>query len=146
MVTRTDAAACAAAGYSSCFVDPFAYKMFVNPVPLSPRYWVPGTTVTIMSPPTLSGSFTSNPYVRTTNCGADNQPLLYLGNIKSVLSGPTTINFGGTIGSLPSIEIDYYYSGNVSGVYSKLGEVLWCSKRWSSTLAELDIGTVLTMF
>lgn len=137
-----DAAACGTAGYSSCFVDPFAYKMFVTPVPLTPRYWVPGTTVTIMSPPTLSSSFTLNPYVRTTNCGADNQSLKYLGNLKAVLSGPTTINFGGTVGSQPAVEIDYYYSGNVSGVYQNLekffgalniGQLRWQHWTWNGT-------------
>jgi len=113
----TDQAACQTAGYTSCFVDPNAYKLDISTKKFAPRYWIPGTTVTIMSPPTLTAG-NVNPYQRTTNCGADNQPVLYLGNVKTVLSGPVLTSFGGNAGNLQAAEIDYYYSGNVSGVYN----------------------------
>ena len=114
-------AACKAAGYSSCFLDPFAYKQAVNLTPAFPRYFVPGSTVTLMTPTTLQGGSKVNPFIRTTNCGADNQSLVYLGNKKFVTTGFLTgINFGGIIGVMPYIENDYYYSGNASGVYVNL--------------------------
>jgi hypothetical protein len=115
-------AACIAAGYSSCFVDPFAYKQIVTPRPFTPRYFVPGSTVTIMVPPVLTGGGQVNPYIKTTNCGLDNQPIAYLGNVKVVTSGglamPAGIStWGGDVGAQPTIETDYYYSGSVTGVY-----------------------------
>lgn len=137
-----DQPACIAAGFPNCFLDPFAYKRFVNPVPVAPRYFVPGSTVTILTPTVLSSSSTLNPFVRTTNCGADNQPLIFLGNIKTVTSGPTNVSFGGTIGTVPTIEIDYYYSGNVSGVYQNLekyylalgfGQAKWEHYNWNGS-------------
>lgn len=115
-------AACQAAGYSSCFVDPFAYKQSVNPRPFTPRYFVPGSTVTILTPPVLTGGGQVNPYIKTTNCGADNQPIAYLGNVKvDTLNGltmpPGISTWGGDVGAQPTLEVDYYYSGNSSGVY-----------------------------
>src|SRR5262249_31985137 len=103
-------AACQAAGYSSCFVDPFAYKMSLQPKPFTPRYFVPGTTVTILPPPVLQGGSQVNGFIRTTNCGVDNQPIVYLGNVKTVTSGGITpVAFGGDVGTQPAIETDYYY-------------------------------------
>jgi hypothetical protein len=114
-------AACQAAGFSSCFLDPFAYKMAVNLSPAFPRYFVPGSTVTLRTPSVLQAGSQVNPFIRTTNCGADNQPLVYLGNKKFVTTGPfTDIDFGGVVGQIPYIENDYYYSGDVNGVYVNL--------------------------
>ena len=70
----------------------------------------------------LTGGGQVNPYIKTTNCGVDNQPIAYLGNVKVVTSGglamPSGIaTWGGDVGVQPTVEVDYYYSGNVSGVY-----------------------------
>lgn len=109
-------AACIAAGYTSCFVDPFAYKFSTPGKLFTPRYFVPGTTVTLLSPPVLTAG-NVNAYQRTTNCGVDAQPILYLGNVKTVTSGPTNVSYGGDVGTQQTIEIDYYYSAGIDGIY-----------------------------
>jgi hypothetical protein len=111
-------AACQAAGYSSCFVDPFAYKQIVTPRPVYPALLCSRVRRHDLVPPVLHGRRTSQPYIKTTNCGADNQPIAFLGNVKVVTSGGiATIAWGGDVGTQPTIEVDYYYSGSVSGVY-----------------------------
>jgi hypothetical protein len=102
------------AGFSSCFVDPFAYKQIVTPRKFTPRYFVPGSTVTIMVPPVLTGGGQVNPYFKTTNCGLDNQPIVFSATLRSVTSGGLTMpvgisTWGGDVGVQPTLEVYYYY-------------------------------------
>lgn len=107
--------ACQAAGYSKCFNDPKAYKRAATPRPALPRCWTPGTTITLMQPATLQ-SGNVNPQIRTTNCELDGEPLKYLNNVKFVTYGPQTVSWSPT----QKIINDYYYSGDVNGVYQNL--------------------------
>jgi hypothetical protein len=139
-------AACQAAGFTSCFVDPFAYKMALTLRRFTPRYFVPGTTVTILTPPVLTGGGQVNPRIRTTNCGADNQGVSYLGNVKTVTSGPNNppafLVGNNVTATTPTIETDYYYSGDVTGTYQNrerfwfvkgLGWAGWDHALWNGT-------------
>ncbi len=112
----------------------------------TPRYWVPGTTITLMTPSTLTAG-SVNPGIRTTNCGADNQPLRYLGNIKTVTTGPNTVVWGGSVGTAATLEVDYYYSGSSLGVYQDrerfffvkgFGRVSWDHANWNGTTYVVD--------
>lgn len=112
----SDQAACG----GSCYNLSSAWKMSLSPHAAIPRYFTPGTHVIIMIPPVLTAG-NVNPYLRTTNCGTDNQTIKFLGNVKFDTFGPsTTRNWGGDVGNAPVIENDYFYSGNVSGVYQNL--------------------------
>ena len=96
-------AACQAAGFSSCFNDPFAYKLFVTPVPVAPRYFTLGGSDVVIK------SASPNNYVRTTNCGTDAQPLINLGNIMGITHDAGVVAWGGSVGSVETIEIQYYW-------------------------------------
>lgn len=109
-------AACQLATGGPCFSDAMAYKMSVTPKQLAPRFVTVGQGFTIMTPATLQSGSNVNPFIRTTNCGVDNQALKYLGNVKMVGSWPT-LSWGGSVGTALTLEIDYFYSGNASGVY-----------------------------
>jgi hypothetical protein len=91
-------------GDQAQFSNADAYKAFLTPVPVIPRFFdTTGPAVTIDT----SGT---NPFVRTINCGADNQPLVHLGNTRGVTNPPTVMLWPG-LGSFPTIRVDYYYGG-----------------------------------
>jgi hypothetical protein len=79
-----------------------AWKRFITPVPVIPRFFVPGSTVT----KTTNGS---NPIERTTACGTDGEPLINIGNVTAVTTGPVTVAWGGSVGTQPTITVTYYY-------------------------------------
>lgn len=140
-----DQAACQAAGYTSCFLDPFAYKMFVKPVPVSPRYFtLGGSDVVIKSPG-------PNNFVRTTNCGADNQPLINLGNIMGITHDAGNVAWGGSVGTVRTIEIQYYWGITnedtvppQSGTRERyelaqgFGQVQWDTSHWNGSSWVVD--------
>jgi hypothetical protein len=120
-----DAATCVANGFSSCFLDPNAYKRFLTPVQMLPRNFTYGSTVTIDTPG-------PNTFVRTTNCELPGTVTnINLGDVRSVTSGPFNMTWGGTLDSgpgvtptsgpeidnvngIPTLENDYYYGGTLS--------------------------------
>jgi hypothetical protein len=115
-----DANTCVANGFSSCFLDPNAYKRFLTPVQLLPRMFTYGSTVTIDTPGT-------NTFVRTTNCELPGTSTnVNLGDIRSVTTGPFNMTWGGSIDSgagggvidnvngVPTIENDYFYGGTIA--------------------------------
>lgn len=140
-------AACAAAGYSSCFVDPFAYKLFVTPVPVAPRYFVLGSSDVVIKSPS------PNNFIRTTNCGTDAQPLINLGNIMGILhddgvvsATPEGLTFGGSIGTTHVLILNYYWgianettvppqSGTRERYFlsNKFGQFIWDTSSWNGT-------------
>ena len=67
------------------------YKRFLEPLPLCPRFFTPGTQVVIdtAGPNTLE---------RTVNCGADSQAPINLGDVRTITSGPIDIDFEGDVG------------------------------------------------
>jgi hypothetical protein len=67
-----------------------AWKRFLTPVPVIPRFFVPGSTVTKI---TLG----TNPIERTIACGTDGEPLINIGNISEVTTGPENRTWGGDI-------------------------------------------------
>ena len=107
----TDQPACHAAGYGSCWIDPFAYKRFITPVPMMPRFFTQGTTITIDTPG-------PNTFVRTTNCESSFTNI-NLGDVRAVTMGPFNMSWGGSIGTQPTIQNDYYYGGRISGATFK---------------------------
>jgi hypothetical protein len=76
----TDNAVCVAAGFSSCFTDPNAWKAEINPTPWWPRYFVPGTDIITLTPG-------PNVYVKTATCGTDNQVIISNGDTKGEIQG-----------------------------------------------------------
>jgi len=142
--------ACQAAGFSSCFTDPFAFKRFVAPLSAMPRYFTLGGADVVLNHPS------PNNFMRTTNCGVDNQPLINLGNIVEIthdgdyFAGGTTRAFGGSIGTVHTIERLHfwglstvtapYQSGHVE-VYDLVlgfGQVEWRSFHWGGSSYVLD--------
>jgi hypothetical protein len=135
-----DQAACIAAGYSSCFLDPFAYKMFNVPVKVAPRYFtLGGADVVVKSP-------SPNNFVRTTNCGVDKQPLINLGNIMGITHDAGNVNWGGSVGTVRTIEIQYYWGianettvPPQSGTRERyelalgFGQVVWDTSHWNGS-------------
>jgi hypothetical protein len=88
-------ATCIAEGWTSCFSDPQAYKLYDNPVALWPRYHVPGADDVTYTPG-------PNKYKPTTNCGADNQAEIDNLGVRGELTGPFTditwqTTYGGNI-------------------------------------------------
>jgi hypothetical protein len=147
-----DQAACIAAGYSSCFLDPFASKMFVTPVPVAPRYFtMGGPDVVIKSPG-------PNNFIRTTNCGADKQSLKNLGKIMGIThddgvvsSTPEGLSFGGSIGTVHPILINYFWgiadettvppqSGTRERYFlaPPFGQFLWDTSHWNGSGWTID--------
>lgn len=135
-----DQAACIAAGYSSCFLDPFASKMFVTPVKVAPRYFtLGGSDVVVKSPG-------PNNFVRTTNCGADKQPLINLGNIMGITHDAGNVAWGGSVGTVRTLEIQYYWGianettvPPTSGTRERyelaqgFGQVQWDTSHWNGS-------------
>lgn len=140
-----DQPACVAAGYSSCWTDPFAYKRFVNPVPVAPRYFtLGGADVVVKSPG-------PNNFQRTTNCGADNQPLINLGNIMGITHDAGNVAWGGSVGTQRTIEIQYYWGianettvPPQSGTRERyelaqgFGQIQWDTSHWNGTGWTID--------
>jgi hypothetical protein len=88
-------ATCIAEGWTSCFSNPQAYKLYDNPVALWPRYHVPGADDVTYTPG-------PNKYKPTTNCGADNQAEIDNLGVRGELTGPFTditwqTTYGGNI-------------------------------------------------
>lgn len=140
-----DQPACIAAGYTSCFLDPFAYKRFVTPVPVAPRYFtLGGADVVIKSP-------SPNNFQRTTNCGTDNQPLINLGNIMGITHDAGNVAWGGSVGTVRTIEIQYYWGianettvPPTSGTRERyelaqgFGQVQWDTAHWNGSSWVID--------
>src|SRR5579859_3781220 len=142
--------ACQQAGYTSCFTDPFAYKMFVKPVSAMPRYFtLGGPTVWLAHP-------SPNNFIRTTNCGVDNQSQINLGhmlegtNDGDYLAGTSTRAFGGSVGTQHTIERLHAWgltsvaippqSGHLE-IYDLVhgfGQVEWRSYHWGGSSWVLD--------
>lgn len=132
-----DQATCQANGFSSCFVDPNAYKRQTTPggVQVMPRFFIPGSTITIDTPG-------PNTFIRTTNCELPGTTAsVNLGPVHTVTSGPTMINWGGSIGLAPTIENDYEYTLS-NGVYQNKevfqyvknhGLMSWTLYAWNGT-------------
>ena len=89
-------------GFANCFLSPTAYKKFLTPVPIAPRYFTLGGADVVIN------SAGNNPIQRTVNCGTDGQPNINIGNIVGVLHDAGTM----TIGSVTArtLIINYYYS------------------------------------
>lgn len=134
-------------GDQNAFTNDQAYKRYetthgyptAQGVPLTPRFFtLPTTNQTISTITTLA----PNPVQRTINCGADNQSPIEIGDIQGVLTGPTTIDWGGSVGLQTTIIINYYYSGN-SGVYQNRERYFlvkyWGQVQWDH--ATLQSGT-----
>lgn len=68
----------------------------------APRYFMPGSTITLDSP-------SPNNIHRTINCEADHQALINLGAVKCVTTGPVLTDWGGDIGNVPTITTAFYY-------------------------------------
>ncbi len=97
---------------TGAYTNPKAYKRYLTPVPLMPRFFVPGTVVTTITPG-------PNTIHRTINCDLDGEAPINIGQIKGVLSGPTTIDFGGQIGAQPTLQLQYHYGfQSGSGLYN----------------------------
>jgi hypothetical protein len=119
--------------------NPAAYKRFVTPVPLMPRFFVPGSTFTIDTPG-------PNLIKRTVNCEVDNQTPFDLGHIRGVTSGPTTIAWGGDLGSQSTIELDYFWGGTGSTYNTRerfylvknWGRVKWDTSHWTGSAYVVD--------
>jgi hypothetical protein len=117
-----DQAACQAANGTSCWLYARAYKRDLTPIPLLPRYFTPGTTITLDTPGT-------NAINRTTNCEST-VTVVHLGPVHCITTGPHKISWGGSIdhgsGTLASgpnydsvngvntIRSQYYYSQDSS--------------------------------
>lgn len=143
-----DQAACIAAGYASCFVNPNANKTFVTPVPLAPRYFTLGGSDVV------TNSAGTNPITRTTNCGADNQPQINIGNIVGVLHDAGTMTLGpdGNNNSLTGhvLILNYYYGlSSVTPPYQSgtreryylmqgYGQVQWDHAPWNGSTFAVD--------
>jgi hypothetical protein len=94
--------------------NPNAWKRFLTPVPVIPRYHVAGSTIT-------KTTLGSNPIERTIACGTDGEPLINIGNVTAVTTGPENRTFAGTIDSgagggvidnvhgVPTRTVTYYY-------------------------------------
>jgi hypothetical protein len=74
--------------------------------PYIPRNFtiVTGGDITIDTP-------APNPVVRTLNCEADGQPLIQLGPVRCITRQPVTTAWGRSIGTVPTIVVEYYYGG-----------------------------------
>jgi hypothetical protein len=91
---------------NNCWGYANAYKRFVTPLPILPRYLTPGTPVTIDTPG-------PNDLVRTTDCETTSN-IAHLGDVRSITSGPTDMDWGGSIGTAPTIKNQYLLSGQLS--------------------------------
>lgn len=111
---------CVNLGYPSCWMYARAYKRFLTPVPLIPRYYTPGVTVTIDTP----GPNTVN---RTVDCEQNLSAVIHLGDVRAITSGPVNYAWGGSIdsgakpgangpqpGNTPTIVNEYFYSGQIA--------------------------------
>jgi hypothetical protein len=102
--------ACQAAGYNACWNDPYAYKRFLTPVHILPRMYDPS-----LAPYTIDNPGT-NTFNRTTNCETTYEPI-NLGDVRAVTSTIQTMDWGGNVGVVPTIQNDYYYGGTIPGPF-----------------------------
>jgi hypothetical protein len=66
--------------------------------------------------------------VRTLACETDGEPIINLGPVTTITSGPTTVAFGGDVGTRLSIIVSYYYGGTAREQFfyvKGLGLVQW---------------------
>jgi len=115
-------------------------KMYVNPVPLWPRYHVPGAFDSIVNPG-------PNKYNTTESCGTDHLAQIDNQDVKGELSGPFTdvlwtTTFGGSIPDHTPYLLATKYIKGVSGVYQNreqywlvkgFGQTEWCPSTWNGT-------------
>lgn len=101
-------------GDEGAFANASAWKRYQTPVPITPRYFMLGTTVTIDTPGPINFA---NPITRTVSCEGDGEPVIYEGDIRGVTTGPTTVAWGGAVGTQPTLTVSYFYSG-ANGVYN----------------------------
>ena len=144
-----DAADQAACG-GSCYNFPTAFKRFLTPISAMPRYFTLGGPDVVMNHPS------PNTFMRTTNCGADNQPNINLGNIVEVFhdgdyfAGTSTRAFGGSVGTVHTLERLHfwglstvnppYQSGHVEVFDLALGygQIEWRNYHWGGSSWVLD--------
>lgn len=93
--------------------NPRAWKRFITPVPLMPRFVTPGVDYLITSTGPVGAA---NQVQRTVNCESDGEPIFGIGDTAGFLHGPTTIAWGGSVGTQPTYTFNYYSSGN-AGLY-----------------------------
>lgn len=100
-------------GDENAWSNPTAYKRYDindgNPtpqgVPMCPRFFTPGTTITIDTPaPTIIH--------RTLACESDGEAPFSIGNIRMVTTGPTSMAWGGDVGTQQTILVTYYYGSS----------------------------------
>jgi hypothetical protein len=115
-----DQAYCKSQGYATCWTYPRGYKRFLNPLPIMPRFFTPGSTVTIDTP-------APNRLNRTVNCEQSISAVIDLGPVRGVTTGPINLGWGGSLdtkprpgnagpaaGPTPTIKNEYYYTQNKS--------------------------------
>lgn len=117
-----DQPACQAANGTSCWLYARAYKRYLNAVPIMPRTFTPGTTITIDSP-------SPNDVARTTNCEATSTTV-HIGDVRGVTSGPFKYTWGGSVdhgagtgttgptldsvNGVDTIKNEYFFSGTIA--------------------------------
>lgn len=119
---------CQAANGTPCWSYLPAYKRFPTPVQILPRMYDPA-----LAPYTIDTPG-PNTFHRTTDCEATYTPI-NLGDVRAVTLPIQNINWGGNIGTVPTIQNDYYYGGTIaSGTFidkestfyvQNVGRVAW---------------------
>lgn len=139
-----DQAACQAANGTTCWMYARAYKRYITPVKIMPRFYTPNTPGGV-----IHDNPTPNDVIRTTNCETTTSTV-HIGAVRGITSGPFKISWGGSIdhgsGTLANgpnydsvngvntIRVQYQYSGNPTSGFADneeyyyvlgFGEVAW---------------------
>jgi hypothetical protein len=104
-----DQAACQAANGTTCWLYARAYKRDLTPIPLLPRMFTPGSSITLDTP---ASATTIN---RTTNCEST-VTVVHLGPVHCVTTGPFKYSWGGSIDSGPGTDATAPHLDSVHGV------------------------------
>lgn len=128
-----DQAACEAANGTTCWMYSHAYKRYLDPVAVMPRFFTPGgANVTLDNPG-------PNTVYATTNCESTSPRVITIGDVRGITSGFAKISWGGSIdhgsGTLSNgpnydsvngvntIKVQYCYSGTIaSGNFADIEE------------------------
>lgn len=95
----------------------------------------------------------SNPFTRTTNCGVDNQPPISLGPIQTVTHFDGNDAWGGSVGTVPTVLVSYYYSGTAPNYINRerywlakgFGQVQWDHSTLNGGVYTVDVGPRTTV-
>jgi hypothetical protein len=91
------------------FNNAFAYKRFVNPAPVAPRFYRLGTKVYRES---KGASGSTNGSFRTANCELDAPAETFLGDVRGVTTTINSFDYGEDVGPQQTILVQYLYSGH----------------------------------